>query len=258
MQLSSILLFVLALLRVNCGSSFCALLMSSRSGRIRQFDPNQQGRRGRYVAPEPEEKKRCASPVATRKQKEAKRTKLPPPPPPAPPCTPDINELLVGKLGPTSSRSPRCLDYGVNREVLHPGSEFCMECTTLEDSITSGTASRLNVFSRRFMCQHLGKHTSFAFPFPFSARERPQVLDEHVSLKAAASRPLFHQKTTSFEDDNLSYTDSETANETDDYDSDEEIDESMPVRVDCGANTDHHHPCFSDNPIITLEKEDKE
>ena len=150
MKLSSILLFFLGYLRVNFGSSICELTMLSQSGHIQQFGPNQQGHKGQYVVPKPDDKKRSASPVSTRRQKEAKRTKLPPPPP-APPCTPDINELLVGKLGPTSAQSPRCLDYGVNCEVLHPGSEFCMECTNLEDSITSGTASRLNMFSRRFM-----------------------------------------------------------------------------------------------------------
>ena len=56
----------------------------------------------------------------------------------------------------------------------------------------------------------------------------------------------------------MSYTDSETANETEDADSDEEIVESLPVHVDFGAKKDHPHHGVSDNHIITIEKEDDE
>jgi hypothetical protein len=93
------------------------------------------------------------------------------PSPPDPPPSPKYKDLLTKKLGPASKRSPRCIDFGILRRILYPLAIFCSNCEFLEAQITSGCANCVSSNSRPFRCQV--DHTSYAFPFPFSARERP-------------------------------------------------------------------------------------
>jgi hypothetical protein len=62
----------------------------------------------------------------------------------------------------SSSETPTCLHYGVNRHSLYPNAFLCQHCNELEAAQSSGTAGRMKADSKRFRCQ--AKHTDWTFP----------------------------------------------------------------------------------------------